>query len=62
MTDFRQVKGNNGTARVRPNATLSLIYLATQAGVYECEIELTPTQARELGILLLSTCYKVEVM
>jgi hypothetical protein len=62
MTDFQLVIGNHGVAWVRPNTTLNLIYIATEVDACECEIELTPKQARELGRLLIEAYYELEKM
>jgi hypothetical protein len=61
MVDFRQVEVNNGTARVWRYTKLNLIDIAAECGGHECEIELTPTQARELGLLLIEESYKLEM-
>jgi hypothetical protein len=62
MADVRQIIADGGVVCVRPNETLGMIYLATETtyDIYECELKLTPKQARNLAALLLIAANKVE--
>ena len=61
MADPITIQGHYGAARLRRYYALSLVNLETQCGQYECEIELTPEQARKLASELVSAADEMEM-